>query len=112
MLTLAMPQSEPPAAKKASAVRMLSVKIALDSPWGTPLWMVSASSIVSYSSKIEDGGEGFLAYDVALGGHFDDGGFHKLGAEVGAGIAPYQDFPPFADGLVEGALPGGNGRCC
>src|SRR5579862_1971052 len=48
MLTLAMPQSEPEAARKASAVFRLVVKIADDRPCGTSFWSDNASSRVEY----------------------------------------------------------------
>ncbi len=50
MLTLAMPQSLPLAARKRSAERMLSVKMAEESPCGTSLWTRIASSRSSNSS--------------------------------------------------------------
>ncbi len=49
MLTLAMPQSLPVAARKRSAERMLRVKIADDSPCGTALCSAIASSSSSNS---------------------------------------------------------------
>src|SRR5262249_32924561 len=44
MLTLAMPQSEPVAARNRSASRRSVVKIDEASPWGTPFWSATASS--------------------------------------------------------------------
>ena len=46
MLTLAMPQSLPDAARNASAMRTLDVNSYDDSPCGTPLFCAIASSIV------------------------------------------------------------------
>ena len=47
MLTLAIPQSDPSAARKRSASRMSRVKIAEERPWGTALFSAIASSRVS-----------------------------------------------------------------
>ena len=44
MLTLAMPQSEPQAERKASASRTLSVKTQELRPWGTAFCMATAAS--------------------------------------------------------------------
>ncbi len=46
MLTLAMPQSEPSAARKRSASAWSLVKMLEDRPWGTSLLSAIASSSV------------------------------------------------------------------
>lgn len=43
MLTFAMPQSEPAAERKVSALRTSRVKIEDDRPCATPLWSAIAS---------------------------------------------------------------------
>jgi hypothetical protein len=48
MLTLTMPQSEPASDRKRSASRTSAVKIDDDSPCGTALWTLIASSRSEY----------------------------------------------------------------
>ena len=55
MLTLAIPQSEPSAARNRSASAWLPVKMDDDRPWGTSLCSATASSRELYGSTYRMG---------------------------------------------------------
>ena len=108
MLTLAMPQSEPQAERKASASRTLSVKTQELRALGHGVLHGDRLIETGPGHDVEDGGEGLVLDHGGLRGHANDGGPDVVAVTLDA-VAASDDLAALGHGLLQRRVEGAGG---